>query len=182
MSRPAVSFFVWSSRPMSWLAPFVPLALRSSRLSPSVIATMAAADFPRLLSPGISLGQCQTCPLAPSGSTCAVDNSGASLFLANSPAVARLTAGSCSYGRRFASGPFARVPCGSRLAVRLRLSLSPRRVPFTPIGLAPARHTRAGFPACRFTGLSSPVHLSWRLESRRNRQTRMSALRTRPPS
>ena len=66
----------------------------------------------------------------------------ASHVLACSPPVARLTARSCSYGRRFASGPFARVPCGSHLAVRLRLSSSPRRGPCTPRGPAPARHTR----------------------------------------
>jgi hypothetical protein len=68
----------------------------------------------------------------------------ASLVLACSPTVARLPARSCSYGRRLASGPFARVPCGSRLAVRLRLSSSPRRGRFTPKGSAPARHTRPG--------------------------------------
>ena len=34
---------------------------------------------------------------------------------------------------------------------------------------------RAGFPACRFTGLSCPVNSGGRLESRPNRQARMSA-------
>src|SRR5437879_3019012 len=33
---------------------------------------------------------------------------------------------------------------------------------------------RAGFPACRFTGLSCPVRSNARLESRPNRQTRVS--------
>ena len=51
----------------------------------------------------------------------------ASRVLACSPAVPCLTACSCSYGREFAFGPFALVPCGSNLAVRLRLSSSPRR-------------------------------------------------------
>ena len=73
---------------------------------------MASADFPPPLSGGISLGQCRPCPFVPSGSTCAVDDSWASLVLACSPAVARLTASSCSYGRRFASGPL-----GESLAV-----------------------------------------------------------------
>ena len=68
------------------LAPSIPSALRYSRLSPGINATTASADFPGPLSPGISLGQCQTCPLAPSGSTVIVDDSWASL-------VARLLAG-----------------------------------------------------------------------------------------
>jgi len=134
-----------SPYPVSRLAPSGPSALRSSRLSSGVLATMTSADFPSPLSDGISLGQCRPCPFAPSGSTCAVDDSGASLILACSPAVARLTARSCSYGRRLASGPFARVPCGSHLTVRLRLSSSPRRGPFTPQGSAPARHTKDAF-------------------------------------
>ena len=74
-----------------------------------------------------------------------------------SPTVARLAARSCSYGRRLARGPCARVPCGSHLAVRLRWSSSPRRGPCTPKGSAPARRTSAGFPAGGFTRLSSPV-------------------------
>jgi hypothetical protein len=110
---------------------------------------MASADFLEPLSPRISLGQCRPCPFAPPSSTCAVYDSWASLVLACSPPVARLAARSCSYGRRFASGPFAWVPCGSHLAVRLRLSSSPRRGPFTPKGSAPARHTRPRAPTGR---------------------------------
>jgi hypothetical protein len=41
------------------------------------------------------------------------------------PRSLRLSARSCSFGRRLASGPSARVPYGSRLAVRLRLSSYP---------------------------------------------------------
>jgi hypothetical protein len=127
------------------LAPSIPSALRYSRLSPGFIATTASADFPRPLSPGISLGQCRPCPLTPSGSTVIVDDSWASLVLACSPPMTGLAASSCSYGRRFASSPFAPVPYGSSLAVRLRLLSSPRRGPFTPRGSAPARRTRDGF-------------------------------------
>src|SRR5260221_6589321 len=43
---------------------------------------------------------------------------------------------------------------------------------------APARRSRAGFPACRFTGLSSLVFMDERLESRPNRQAGKPALRT----
>ena len=144
MSRPAVSDgYPPHSLRFSLSLLFRSSALGSSRLSPGLVATTASADFLRPLSPRISLGQCRPFPFAPSGSTCAVDDSGASLVLACSPAVARLAARSCSYGRRFASGPFAWVPCDSHLAVRLRLSSSPRRGPFTPRGPAPARHTRA---------------------------------------
>jgi hypothetical protein len=128
------------------LAPSIPSALRYSRLSPCFIATTASADFPRPLSPGISLGQCRPCPLTPSGSTVTVDDSWASLVLACSPPMTGLAASSCSYGRRFASSPFAPVPCGSSLAVRLRLLSSPRRGPFTPRGSAPARRTRDALP------------------------------------
>ena len=113
---------------------------------------MASADSLQPLGQRVSLGQCRPCPFAPSGSTGAVDDSRASLVLACSPPLARLAARSCSYGRRFASGPFAWVPCGSHLAVRLRLSPSPRRGPFTPRGSAPARHTSAGVLA----GLAHP--------------------------
>ena len=76
---------------------------------------MASADFPGPLGPGISLGQCRPCPFTPSGSTVTVDDSGASRVVACSPAALGLTASSCSYGRRFASGPFAPVPYGSNL-------------------------------------------------------------------
>ena len=110
---------------------------------------MASADFPEPLSPGLSLGQYRPFPFAPSGSTCSVDDSRASLIPACSPPVARLTARSCSYSRRFASGPFRGSLSPSLLAVRLRLSSSPRRGPFTPIGTVPARHTGRAIPFAR---------------------------------
>src|SRR5579859_7154527 len=72
---------------------------------------MASADFPPLLSSGISLGQYRTCPFAPSGSTVTVDDSGASRMLACSPAALGLSASSCSYSRRFASA-LSELPCG----------------------------------------------------------------------
>src|SRR3569833_562645 len=44
------------------------------------------------------------------------------------------------------------------------------------LGLADALFCGAGLPTCGFTGLSSPVfQKDWRLESRLNPQTRMSA-------
>ena len=105
---------------------------------------MASADFPEPLGPGISLGQCRPCPFTPSGSTVTVDDSRASLMLACSPAAPGLTASSCSYGRRFASGPFAPVPYGSNLTFSYGCrhlpvgDLSPREVRHLPGTRAPA--------------------------------------------
>ena len=62
-------------------------------------------------------------------------------MLACSPAVPCLTACSCSYSREFVFGPFAMVPCGSTLAVRLRLLSSTPSGTFIPIEPVPARHT-----------------------------------------
>ncbi|MCX6928083.1 MAG: hypothetical protein NT154_33455, partial [Verrucomicrobia bacterium] len=45
-----------------------------------------------------------------------------SRVLACSPPTACLTAYLCSFGRTFASRPFAPPPCGDDLAVRLRLA------------------------------------------------------------
>jgi hypothetical protein len=120
-------------------------ALRSFRLSPAFFTTMASADFPMSLNAGISLGQCRPFPFVPSGSTCSVNDSWASRVLVCSPPVTRLTARSCSYGRRFALGPFTWVPCGSHLTLGYGCRHLPRRGPFTPIGSAPARHTSADF-------------------------------------
>src|ERR1039457_1425903 len=94
---------------------------------------MASADFLPPLGDGISPGQCPTCRFAPSGSTVTVDDSGASLVLACSPAALGLTASSCSYGRRFASAlsefPYGQTP-GFRFGCRhLPVGdLSPREV------------------------------------------------------
>ena len=52
----------------------------------------------------------------------AVSDSWASLVLACSPPTSCLTAHLCSFGRTFASRPFAPAPCGDDLAVRLRLA------------------------------------------------------------
>src|SRR2546423_1296584 len=57
------------AQPDLGLAPSHPSALRSSRLSPGFLTTMASADFPGLLSRGISPGQCLFFPFAPLGST-----------------------------------------------------------------------------------------------------------------
>jgi len=52
----------------------------------------------------------------------AVSDSWASRVLACSPPTSCLTAHLCSFGRTFASRPFAPPPCGDDLAVRLRLA------------------------------------------------------------
>ena len=86
MSRPAVSDGLCCLFPGSHLALFFrSSALRSARLSPGLNTTTASADFPRPLGLGISLGQYRPFPSAPSGSTCAVNDSRASLVLACSP-------------------------------------------------------------------------------------------------
>lgn len=98
---------------------------------------MASADFPPPLSHGISPGQYRTCPFAPSGSTVTVDDSGASLVLACSPAALGLTASSCSYGRSFASA-LSELPGGLTPGFRFGCrhlpvgDLSPREVRHLP--------------------------------------------------
>jgi len=52
----------------------------------------------------------------------AVSDFWASRVLACSPPTSCLTAHLCSFGRTFASHPFAPTPCGDDLAVRLRLA------------------------------------------------------------
>src|SRR6266436_1276472 len=52
----------------------------------------------------------------------AISGSWASCLLAHSPPTSCLTAHLCSFGRTFASHPFAPPPCGDDLAVRLRLA------------------------------------------------------------
>jgi hypothetical protein len=64
-------------------------------------------------------------PLTPSGSTVIVDDSRASRVLACSPPAPGLSASSCSYGQRFASGPFAPVPHGSSLTFATVVVISP---------------------------------------------------------
>ena len=144
-------------RPVLGLAPYVPSALGSSRLSPGLLATMASADFSSLLSEEISLGQCRACPCVPSGSACAVDDSWASRVLACSPAVARLTASSCSYGRRFACGPLGESlavptwPFGYGWRHHSVGDLSPREVRHLPGTRAPAHSGRG-------TGIVPPLN------------------------
>src|ERR1017187_6422727 len=104
--------FVW------FLPPFAPRAL------PRFSATMASADCSPALTEKLSPGQVQNLPLGPSGSTwCVSDDFWASLFPASWPPAPGLTAGSCSYGREFATRFFqlhlAATPC-----VSLRLSSS----------------------------------------------------------
>jgi hypothetical protein len=125
------------------LAPSIPSVLRSVRLSPDLNATMTSADFPRPLSPGISLGQCRPCPLTPSGSTATVDDfSGFArpglLAPGERPHCQFVFLRSKVRLRSFGAGPLRFQP-----DLRLRLFSSPRRGLFTPSGPAPARHTSA---------------------------------------
>ena len=69
----------------------------------------------------------------------AVSDSWASRVLACSPPTACLTAHLCSFGRTFASRPFAPTPCGDDLAVRLRLSSSTPSGTFHPDRPSPCR-------------------------------------------
>ena len=119
------------------LAPSGPSALRSSRLSPGVLAEPSkeqslngfAARRDGLTLPRKRLIQ-QKCPRVSACSfhSChgalqtAVSDSRASWLLAHSPPTACLTAPSCSCGRTFAFHPFTSAPCGDDLAVRLRLA------------------------------------------------------------
>ncbi len=66
----------------------------------------------------------------------AASGSWASCLLAHSPPTSCLTAHLCSFGRTFASHPFAPPPCGDDLAVRLRLA------PQAPGGNLSSRQTR----------------------------------------
>jgi hypothetical protein len=91
------------------------------RTSPLLWRLLTAPPLSRGSSPQV---RCRIFPLAPSGSTwCVSDDFWASLFPASSPPAPGLTAGSCSYGRRFATRFFqlhlAATPC-----VSLRLSSS----------------------------------------------------------
>ena len=114
---------------------------------------MASADFPEPLGSGISLGQCQPCPFTPSGSTVAVDDSGALLVLACSPAAFGLTASSCPYGRRFASGPFAPVPYGSSLT----FGYGCRHLPVGDLSPREGRHLLGTRAASRQSAAIFPV-------------------------
>src|ERR1017187_8196447 len=79
----------------------------------------------------------------------AVSDSWASLVLACSPPTSCLTAHLCSFGRTFASRPFAPAPCGDDLAVRLRLA---SQAPGGNLSTRETRHlpgTRAQPSGCR---------------------------------
>ena len=96
-----------------------------------------------------------------------VSDSWASRVLACSPPASCLTAHLCSFGRTFASHPFAPAPCGDDLAVRLRLAsqapggnLSSRKTRHLPGTRARAscpltRSERPKRPRCPRSGLSA---------------------------
>jgi hypothetical protein len=89
--------------------------------SPLLWRLLTAPPLSRRSSPQV---RCRIFPLVPSGSTwCVSDDCWASLFPASWPPAPGLTAGSCSYGRKFATRFFqlhlAATPC-----VSLRLSSS----------------------------------------------------------
>ena len=122
----------------------VPFDFRSLRSFPSVPSLALSGSFrpslhPRyraslllwrlLTAPPLSRGsspqvRCRIFPLAPSGSTwCVSDDFWASLFPASLPPAPGLAAGSCSYGRRFATR-FFRLRLTVTPCVSLRLSSS----------------------------------------------------------
>ena len=111
---------------------FCSSALRSSRLSPGFITTMASADFPGPLSLGISLGQCWGFPFVPSGSTAAVDDSWASLVFACSPAVGQPLCRFVFLQSKVRLRPFRTGPLRFRSGLRLRLSSSTPSGTFHP--------------------------------------------------
>ena len=69
----------------------------------------------------------------------AVSDSWASRVLACSPPTSCLTAHLCSFGRTFAYHPFTPAPCGTDLAVRLRLASLPPSGTFHPDRPDPCR-------------------------------------------
>ena len=108
----------------------------------------------------------------------AVSDSWASRVLACSPPTSCLTAHLCSFGRTFASHPFAPPPCGDDLAVRLRLasqapggnvsSRKTRHLPGTRARIfnLPYRRLVVGFAGCRkrppfVTAEVTSLILSW---------------------
>ena len=74
----------------------------------------------------------------------AASDSWASWFLAHSPPTSCLSAHLCSFGRTFASRPFAPAPCGDDLAVRLRLASLPPSGTFHPDRPYPCRAHERG--------------------------------------
>jgi len=132
-------------QPEIGLAPPHPSVFRSSQLSLGVFTTMTSADFPEALTPGISLGQCWFFPLAPSGST---EFSLMTVGLCVCSPARPLFLPHCLFvflQSRVCLRLFRLVPCGSALAVRLRLSSSTPSGTFILIDPAPARHTSADF-------------------------------------
>ena len=95
-----------------------PSALRSFRLSPALVATMASADSSQTLVREVSPSKVCIFPNAPPGCTVHVlDGFRVSLSLASSPPMLGLSAGSCPCGRRFACCflqlRLAATPCSS---------------------------------------------------------------------
>ena len=125
LSRPAASFVFSSPVPAPQLALFGPSALRietpfRSCVPPALLwplltsHRLSAAGSPRV-SVGSVRSRLWALPNAANGSR-------ASCLLAHSPPTSGLTAHLCSFGRAFASRPFAPPPCGDDLAVWLRLA------------------------------------------------------------
>jgi hypothetical protein len=118
--------------------------VRSFVIQPSILVSSARSFGPSLETPFCSCvpltllwplltSRSLSTPGSPRVSACsfrsrlwalqhAVSDSWASLVLACSPPTSCLTAHLCSFGRTFASRPFAPAPCGDDLAVRLRLA------------------------------------------------------------
>ena len=85
--------------------------------------------------------RCRIFPFAPTGSTrCVSDDFRALLFPASLPPAPGLTAGSCSYGRRFATRFLQWLHLAFRYGCRHRLRLAP----FIQRDSAHAGHTGAG--------------------------------------
>src|SRR6266568_3149583 len=122
---------------LDWLRSFLrPFARNAFLFVRSSIATMASADSPPLSrrgSPRVTVCSFRSRLWALQS---AISGSWASCLLAHSPPTSCLTAHLCSFGRTFASHPFAPPPCGDDLAVRLRLA------PQAPGGNLSSRQTR----------------------------------------
>jgi hypothetical protein len=108
------------------------LSFALSFFSPSLGAPFCSCAPPTLLRPLLT-ALCLSAEGSPQVRVCsfrsrlwalqnAVSDSWASRVLACSPPTSCLTAHLCSFGRTFASHPFAPAPCGDGLVVRLRLA------------------------------------------------------------
>ena len=127
---------------------------RIRRLAPSSFGPSLGTPFcscipqtllwPLLTSPGLSAGGSPRVRICSFRSRLwalqnAVRDSRASCLLAHSPPTSCLTAHLCSFGRTFASRPFAPAPYGDDLAVRLRLASLPPSGTFHPDRPNPCR-------------------------------------------